>query len=293
MSDRANSIAAVTVVGAGTMGSGIAQTCLAAGRDVVLHDADAAAVARARPRIADGLAKAAAKGRLGDHDPDERLARLETHSDGLAGALAGTDLVIEAIVEDRAVKVEAWRAIGEHAPAGALLATNTSSLSVTELAHASGHLGRFVGLHFFNPVPVLPLVEVVRPDGGDDASVDRAARFVEALGKTPVRCADRPGFLVNRLLIPYLNEAAALVDEGTAEPDAIDAAMRLGANMPIGPLALADLIGIDIVLAVMETLFDEYRDPRYRPAQRLRRMVREGRLGRKTGRGFHDYEEAP
>lgn len=292
MSDRPRSLGSVAVVGAGTMGSGIAQACLAADRPVVLYDEDVPAVERARPRIASGLAKAASKGRLGERDPDTLLGRLDARAGTLEDALSDADIVIEAIVEDRAAKTRAWRAIGGHAPAEALLATNTSSLSVTELGRASGHLGRFVGLHFFNPVAVLPLVEVVRPDGGADATVERAARFAAELGKTPVRCADRPGFLVNRLLIPYLNEAATLADEGTAEPEAIDAAMRLGANMPIGPLALADLVGIDVVLAVMETLFDEYRDPRYRPAQLLRRMVRAGRLGRKAGHGFFDYEEA-
>lgn len=279
----------VAVLGAGTMGAGIAQACLTAGHDVSLFDADADASVRARTRIEQGLARAAEKDRLGGRDPHERAEALANDFDGLESAVGEAQVVIEAIVEDRDAKHDAWRTLGPIVANDALLATNTSSLSVTELARASGCAERFVGLHFFNPVPVLPLVEVVRPDGGPDATVDRASRFAEGLGKTPVACADRPGFLVNRLLIPYLNEAATLADEGAAAPDAIDDAMRLGANMPIGPLALADLIGIDVVLAVMETLFAEYGDPRYRPSQRLRRMVRAGRLGRKTGHGFYDY----
>jgi len=179
--------------------------------------------------------------------------------------------------------------VGGAAPATALLCTNTSSLSVTALASASGRPDRFCGLHFFNPVTALPLVEVVRGETTPDATVREAERFAEGLGKTPVRCEDRPGFLVNRLLIPYLNEAAQLADEGAADAASIDTALRLGASMPMGPLALADLIGLDVVLAVMESLHDEFGDPRYRPAPMLRRMVRAGRLGRKSGRGFHDY----
>jgi 3-hydroxybutyryl-CoA dehydrogenase len=284
-----NSAVRTAVIGAGTMGAGIAQVTLSAGHAVTLHDADEAAARRGRDRIADGLARDAAKDRLDGRDPGELLAALTVTAGEPGDALADADVVIEAIVEDAEVKEAAWRALGSAAAPHALLASNTSSLSVTALARASGRPERFVGLHFFNPVPRLALVEVVRPDGGPDATVEEAVRFAQGLGKTPVTCADRPGFLVNRLLIPYLNEAATLYDEGVATAQAIDDAMRLGAAMPIGPLALCDLIGLDVVLAIMETLHDEFGDPRYRPAQVLRRRVRAGRLGRKSGAGFFDH----
>ena len=289
MSDGAGAARRVTVVGAGTMGAGIAQVALTAGHAVTLQDAREDAVLRARERIAAGLATAAEKGRLEGRDPDALLARLTVRSDDDEAAVADAAAVIEAIIEDANAKGSLWRRIGAAAHGDALLASNTSSLSVTALARASGRPERFVGMHFFNPVPRLALVEVVRPDGGPDATVAEADAFARELGKTPVHCADRPGFLVNRLLIPYLNEAATLADEGVAEPAAIDDAMRLGAAMPIGPLALCDLIGVDVVLAVMESLHDEFQDPRYRPAQVLRRMVRAGRLGRKSGAGFFEY----
>lgn len=279
----------VAVVGAGTMGAGIAQACLAAGHEVTLHDARAAAPAEARERIAAGLARAAAKERLGGRDPQALMAALTPRSGDVAEAVADAEVVIEAIVEDPDLKARAWAELGAAAPDGALLCTNTSSLSVTALAAASGRPERFCGLHFFNPVPVLPLVEVVRGEATPEATVAEAEAFATGLGKTPVRCLDRPGFLVNRLLIPYLNEAAQLADEGAAEPEAIDTAMTLGAGVPMGPLALADLVGIDVVLAIMESLHAEFGDPRYRPAPLLRRMVRAGRLGRKSGRGFFDY----
>jgi 3-hydroxybutyryl-CoA dehydrogenase len=285
VSDRAR----LAVIGAGTMGAGIAQVGLSTGHGVTLHDADDAAARAGAERIAGGLAREAAKDRLGGRDPADLLRGLTIATGDLDAALADADVVIEAIVEDADAKASAWRALGAAAAPHALLASNTSSLSITALARASGRPERFVGLHFFNPVPRLALVEVVRPDGGPDATVEEAVRFAEGLGKTPVTCADRPGFLVNRLLVPYLNEAATLYDEAAATPEAIDDAMRLGAAMPMGPLALCDLIGIDVVLAIMETLHDEFGDPRYRPAQVLRRLVRAGRLGRKSGAGFHDY----
>jgi 3-hydroxybutyryl-CoA dehydrogenase len=271
------------------MGAGIAQACLAAGHQVTLHDARAAAPGEARERIDAGLARAAEKDRLGGRDPQALMAALTPRSGDVAEAVGDAEVVIEAIVEDPELKARAWAELGAAAPEGALLCTNTSSLSVTALAEASGRPERFCGLHFFNPVPVLPLVEVVRGETTPEATIAEAEAFAAGLGKTPVRCLDRPGFLVNRLLIPYLNEAAQLADEGAAEPEAIDTAMRLGAGVPMGPLALADLVGVDVVLAIMESLHAEFGDPRYRPAPLLRRMVRAGRLGRKSGRGFFDY----
>ena len=279
----------ILVVGAGTMGAGIAQACLAAGHEVSLHDAHEEAVTAARAVIADGLGRAAAKDRLDGRDPDDLLGALRLEGGAAASAAADADVVIEAVAEDAGVKARVWSELGAAAPAGALLSSNTSSLSITGLAAASGRPERFCGLHFFNPVAVLPLVEVVRGEETPEGVMEEAEGFACGLGKTPIRCLDRPGFLVNRLLIPYLNEAANLADEAVAEPAAIDQAMRLGANMPIGPLALADLVGLDVVLAVMESLHEELGDPRYRPAPALRRKVRAGRLGRKSGRGFHDY----
>ena len=283
----------VVIIGAGTMGAGIAQACLAAGHPVRLHDAAEEAIATATTRIEAGLRRAAEKGRLGDRDPRTAIAALRTSAGSgdaaLGEAVAEATVLVEAVPEDPDLKREIWGAIGAAARDGALLCSNTSSLSVTELGEAGGRPAATCGLHFFNPVAAMPLVELVRGERTNDATLDRAEAFAVGLGKTPIRCLDRPGFLVNRLLIPYLNEAALLADEGAADAEAIDRAMKLGTNVPIGPLALADLIGLDVVLQVMETLHREFGDPRYRPAPVLRRMVRAGRLGRKSGEGFFPY----
>jgi len=279
----------VTILGAGTMGAGIAQACLQAGHAVSLFDAQADALAAGRERIARGLTRAEEKGHLGDQTAEATLAALAPNPATLQAAVSAADVVIEAVSEAPTVKEAVWRDLGSYAQEGALLASNTSSLSITALAAAAGRPERTCGLHFFNPVAVLPLVEVVRGEGTSDASMDEADAFARSLGKTPVRCSDRPGFLVNRLLIPYVNEAAQLLDEGGADAEAIDTAMTLGANMPMGPLALADLIGLDVVLAIMESLHAELGDDKYRPAPRLRRMVRAGHLGRKSGRGFFNH----
>lgn len=280
----------VVVVGAGTMGGGIAQACAQAGHRVRLFDAAPAAARSALERIEASLSRLAAKDRLDTRAVPEVLARIEAGEEHADEAVGDAQVVIEAITEDPDVKSSVWSRLGAAAADDALLASNTSSLSITALGAASGRPGDLCGLHFFNPVAVLPLVEVVRGEGTRSDTVERAASFAEGLGKTPVRCADRPGFLVNRLLIPYLNEAATLLDEGAADADAIDTAMRLGTGVPMGPLALADLIGLDVVLAVMESLHDEFGDPRYRPAPVLRRLVRAGRLGRKSGHGFRLHE---
>jgi len=282
----------VAVIGAGTMGAGIAQACAAAGYAVVLIDADAAALERGRAAIERSLARLVRNGVLEDSAAAAALGRIATGSD-LAAGVSAADVVIEAVTEDPAVKARVWTQIGQHAPSQALLATNTSSLSVTEIAAYGGAPERSCGLHFFNPVPVLPLIEVVRGERSSDATVARARDFAASLGKTPIVCDDTPGFIVNRLLIPYVNDAAAALGEGLASAHDIDAAMRLGANMPLGPLALADLIGLDVTLAAIEALQRESGDPRYRPAPLLRRLVRAGKLGRKSGEGFFPYDPPP
>ncbi|MDZ7801364.1 MAG: 3-hydroxyacyl-CoA dehydrogenase NAD-binding domain-containing protein [Trueperaceae bacterium] len=279
----------VSVLGAGTMGAGIAQACATAGHAVTLFDAAEGAASAAHERVRSALDRQAEKGRMSPGEAADAAERITVETRGLADAVASADAVIEAVVEDDEVKRRVWAEVGQGAPRKALLCTNTSSLSVTALGTASGRPEALCGLHFFVPAPIMPLVEVVRGEATTGDTLARAERLAESLGKTPVRCEDRPGFLVNRLLIPYLNEAATLADEGTSTPDDVDRAMTLGANMPIGPLALADMVGLDVVLSVMESLHREFGDPRYRPAPVLRRMVRAGHLGRKRGRGFFEY----
>lgn len=279
----------VLVVGAGTMGAGIAQTAAVAGHAVTLHDRDAAALERARGAIGSSLDRLVRKEKLTRADADAALERIERV--GELDESGEPEVVIEAIVEDLEVKRAAWRELAERTPSGALLATNTSSLSVTALAAASGRPERFVGLHFFNPVPVLPLVEVVRGERSATDAVDAAVAFAEGIGKTPIVCDDTPGFVVNRLLIPYMNDAVFALAEGVASAEDIDRAMTLGANMPLGPLALCDLVGLDVALAAAESLQRETNDPKFRVHPLLRRKVRAGKLGRKSGEGFFRYDD--
>lgn len=279
----------IAVLGAGTMGGGIAQVCTTSGHAVRLFDAASGAAEAAHERIRAALQRRVDKGRLSQDDAAAAAERVAVEARGLGPAVADAEVILEAVVEDETVKSEVWAAVGREAPPDALLCSNTSSLSVTALGTASGRPDSLCGLHFFVPAPVMPLVEVVQGEATSADTVRRAEELAASLGKTPVRCQDRPGFLVNRLLIPYLNEAATLADEGTATPEDVDRAMTLGANMPLGPLALADMIGLDVVLSVMERLHHEFGDPRYRPAPVLRRMVRAGRLGRKRGQGFFAY----
>lgn len=278
---------AIGVVGAGTMGQGIAQVLVASGREARLYDVSADQLDRAEQKIAKGLDKLIEKGKLEAAVRDEAMAQL-TKVNALDD-LAHCEVIIEAAPESAELKEQLFRdlsALGDDI----ILASNTSSLSLTRLAAVSRRPEGVVGMHFFNPVPVLKLVEVIRAEQTADDTVTRIESLAKELGKTAVPIADSPGFAVNRLLVPMINEAAFLVQEGAATPEAIDEAMKLGAAHPMGPLALADLIGLDVCLSIMEVLQEGFGDPKYRPCPLLRRMVAAGYLGRKSGRGFYRYE---
>ena len=271
----------VLVVGAGQMGAGIAQVVAASGRNVLLHDTAPGAVERGLETMRRSLSKLQEKGGA---DPDEVLARV-TPVDELAEA----ELMIEAIVERAEAKKDLFRAADAVLPPEAVLASNTSSIPITELAAATSRPDRVIGMHFFNPVPVLALVEVIRAEQTSDETATAVVGLARDLGKTPAEANDFPGFVSNRILMPFLNEAAYALMEGVAEPEAIDTVAKLGFAHPMGPLALADLIGLDTCVAIMEVLHEGLGDPKYAPCPLLRRYVAAGRLGRKSGRGFYDY----
>ena len=271
----------VLVVGAGQMGGGIAQVVAASGRRVSLHDAEPGAAERALETMRGSLEKLAEKG---GPPADEVLPRV-TVVDGLVAA----DLLVEAVVEDFDVKAAVFREADSLLPAEAVLASNTSSIPITSLAAVTGRPEQVVGMHFFNPVPVLKLVEVVRAVQTSDETAAAIVALAEDLGKVPVEARDFPGFVSNRILMPFLNEAAYALMEGVAEPEAIDTIAKLGFAHPMGPLALADLIGLDTCVAIMEVLHEGLGDPKYAPCPLLRQYVHAGRLGRKAGLGFYAY----
>ena len=277
----------VGVVGLGTMGAGIAQVCVQAGIETVGHEVSEELGERARERIAHYFGRGVEKGRLTAEERDAALARLTTTTD--LADLADCDVVIEAIVEDPEAKREIFRALEEVVGEGAILATNTSALSVTAIAQETKRPERVVGMHFFNPAPVLPLVEVVRTELSSDEAVEAAYGLADRLGKEPIRCNDTPGFVVNRILIPLLNDCVRVLDEAGVSPEDLDKAMTRGVNWPIGPCALIDLIGVDIHVHASEALHDALGEPRMAPPERLVRMRDEGLLGRKSGRGFFAY----
>jgi 3-hydroxybutyryl-CoA dehydrogenase len=271
----------VLVVGAGQMGGGIAQVVAASGRKVSLHDAQPGVVDRGLEAMRKSLSRLAEKG---GPDPEEVLARIAAVDD-----LVAADLMIEAVVEDAAVKEDVFRRADEVFPPAAILATNTSSIPITSLAAVTGRPDRVIGMHFFNPVPVLQLVEVIRGLQTSDETAHAITELAEDLDKTPAEARDFPGFVSNRILMPFVNEAAYALMEGVAEAEAIDTIAKLGFAHPLGPLALADLIGLDTCVAIMEVLHEGLGDPKYAPCPLLRQYVQAGRLGRKTGRGFYEY----
>jgi 3-hydroxybutyryl-CoA dehydrogenase len=284
----ASSIETVGVVGLGTMGAGIAQVCVHAGLPVVGREVTSELGERGRAAVGSGLARHVAKDRMTADEREAALGRLTTTTD--LAALAPCHVVIEAVVEEIGAKQALMRELDGVLQEGALIATNTSALSVTGIAAASSRSERVVGLHFFNPAPVLPLVEVVRTALVTDEAVEEARAFVQRIGKEPIVCGDTPGFVVNRILIPVINDAVRVLDEGAASAEDIDRAMLLGTSWPIGPLALIDLIGVDVHVHAAEALWEAYREPRFAPPPRLVRMLEAGHLGRKSGRGFYVYD---
>ena len=281
-------IRTVGVVGLGTMGAGIAQVCVQAGFDVVGREITADLGERARVRIDHYLGRAVEKGRMTPEEMDAARGRLR-----LVTALAelrDCDFVIEAAFEDLDVKRGVFNELDDAVGEDAILATNTSALSVTEIAAPTRRPERVVGMHFFNPAPVLPLVEVIRTELTDDAVFETAYAFAQRLGKEPIACNDTPGFVVNRILIPLLNDCVRVIDEARVSPEDVDRAMRFGTNWPIGPCALIDLIGVDVHVHASEALYAALREPRMAPPPRLVRMAQAGLLGRKTGRGFFAYD---
>lgn len=277
----------IFVIGAGTMGLDIAQAFAQAGYMVTVRDITEEIIASAQARLKGGLEKRVAKGKLAQADMDALLGRI-AFTTALAPA-AEAALVVEAIVERADIKKSVFRELDGICPAQTIFASNTSSISITDIASATKRPDRFIGMHFFNPATVMKLVEVIRGVGTSDETFQRVEAMAKAIGKEPVEVKECPGFVVNRILIPMINEAIGLFAEGIATAEGIDTAMRLGCNHPMGPLALGDLIGLDVVLAIMDTLFEETHDSKYRAHPMLRKYVRGGLLGRKTGKGFYEY----
>jgi 3-hydroxybutyryl-CoA dehydrogenase len=283
------SIERVFVIGAGLMGHGIAQVSAAAGKSVTLADRTTELAEKGKGRIAANLSRQVEKGKLDEGTADDMLARIRT-AEG-PGPAGGHDIVIEAVFEDESVKRETWAALTRSADPDAIFASNTSSISITSLATATDRPAKFIGLHFFSPVPVMGLIEIIRGLETDDATAAACTELAAELGKTVIESKDYPGFLVNRMLGPFINEAVFALMESTGTAEDIDTGARLGLNHPMGPLELSDFIGNDVMLNVMDVLYRGFGDPKFRAAPLLRQMVVAGHLGRKTGRGFYRYDE--
>jgi 3-hydroxybutyryl-CoA dehydrogenase len=279
----------VGIVGSGIMGSGIAECAARNGHEVILRSRQQATADAMLAGLEKSLAKQAEKGRISDEDRTATLGRVTATSD--LGELAGCDLVIESIVEDLAAKRHLFNELDRICGENTIIATNTSTLPVIELAMETGRPDKVCGVHFFNPATVMSLVEIVRPLTASDETIAEARAFAEACGKGPVDVKDRAGFIVNALLFPYLNNAVRLLESGVASKEDIDEAMKGGCGFPMGPFALLDLVGLDTSLAILDALYDEYRDPNYSPVPLLRRMVSAELLGRKSGKGFYDYHK--
>ncbi|MBK7720379.1 MAG: 3-hydroxybutyryl-CoA dehydrogenase [Giesbergeria sp.] len=280
-------ITKVGIIGAGTMGNGIAQACAVAGVDVVMVDISDAAVLKGVATVASSLDRLIKKEKITGADKDAALARIQTSTN--YEALKGTQLIIEAATENYELKLRILKQIDAIAGPEVLIASNTSSISITKLAAATSRPGHFIGMHFFNPVPMMALVELIRGLQTSDATHDAVKALALRLGKSPITVKNAPGFVVNRILVPMINEAFFVLAEGLATPEDIDAGMKLGCNQPIGPLALADMIGLDVCLAVMEVYLQEFGDSKYRACPLLKELVAAGHLGRKTGRGVYGY----
>jgi 3-hydroxybutyryl-CoA dehydrogenase len=277
----------VGIIGSGIMGSGIAEVAAKAGHTVVLRSRKQESADDMVTRLEKSLGKQVEKGKLADTERDAVLGRVTATAE--LDALADCDLVLESVVEDLGVKQDLFREVDRVVKEGAILATNTSTLPVIEMAVATGRPEAVCGVHFFNPAPAMALVELVRPLTASDETMAAVRAFAERCGKEPVEVEDRAGFIVNALLFPYLNNAVRMLENGTASRDDIDSAMRGGCNFPMGPFALLDLVGLDTSLAILDALYEEFRDPNYAAVPLLRRMVTAGQLGRKSGAGFHDY----
>ena len=279
----------VGVLGCGLMGSGIAEVCARAGLTTVVREIDDQQLGQGMKRIEGSLAKAVEKGKSSDEEMAAALASLTGTTD--LSDLADCDLIIEAIIENADVKAETFGELDRVVKADGIFASNTSSLTITRIAMSTERPDRFVGLHFFNPVPRMKLVEVVRTILSDDGVVDTAHEFARSIGKEPIDCRDNSGFIVNRLLVPYLLDAIRALEEGVGSVEDIDIGMQLGCGYPMGPFTLLDFVGLDTTLYIAEIMFDEYREKRFAPPPTLRQMVTAGRLGRKSGRGFYDYRK--
>ena len=277
----------IAVIGAGQMGNGIAHVFAQSGLDVVMIDVSAPALEKGRDTIAKNLDRQVKKGTIAEADKTAILGRVSTQTS--LDAVKGCALVVEAATENRDLKFKIFGDLDAKADGGAILATNTSSISITEIAARTKRPAQVIGMHFMNPVPVMQLVEIIRGLATSDETTQRVVAWSKAVGKTPVEVNDFPGFVANRILMPMINEAVYCLMEGVGTPEAIDTVMKLGMNHPMGPLALADLIGLDTCLAILEVLHDGLGDPKYRPCPLLRKYVAAGWLGRKSGRGFYTY----